>query len=86
MTTGIPTITTSRLILRPLDLADADAIQDRFPRWEIVRYLASHVPWPYPTDGALTYIRDVALPAIRQGKEWHWPGIGRFGSSRHRID
>jgi [ribosomal protein S5]-alanine N-acetyltransferase len=73
MTAEIPTITTSRLILRPLDLSDADAIQDRFPQWEIVRLLASHVPWPYPADGALGYIRDVALPAMRQRTEWHWP-------------
>src|SRR5260370_37423681 len=72
MTDPIPTITTSRLILRPLELADADAMQDLFPRWEIVRFLASHVPWPYPTDGALTFIRDVALPAMQQGREWHW--------------
>jgi [ribosomal protein S5]-alanine N-acetyltransferase len=72
MTAGIPTITTSRLILHPLVLSDADAVQDLFPRWEIVRFLASHIPWPYPADGALTYIRDVALPAMQQGTEWHW--------------
>jgi [ribosomal protein S5]-alanine N-acetyltransferase len=72
MSTAIPTITTSRLILRPLDLTDVDAVQALFPRWEIVRFLATHVPWPYPTDGALTFIRDVVLPAMRQGTEWHW--------------
>jgi [ribosomal protein S5]-alanine N-acetyltransferase len=67
-----PTITTHRLILRPLEIADADAIQQIFPRWEIVRFLATHVPWPYPADGAMAFIRDVALPAMRQGTEWHW--------------
>ena len=72
MTAGIPTITTSRLILRPLEISDADAVQDLFPRWEIVRFLAPDVPWPYPVDGAMTFIRDIALPAIQQGKEWHW--------------
>jgi [ribosomal protein S5]-alanine N-acetyltransferase len=72
MSATIPTITTSRLILRPLDLADVDAVQARFPRWEIVRFMSNHVPWPYPADGALTFIRDVALPAMRQGTEWHW--------------
>jgi len=72
MSAAIPILATPRLILRPLELADADAIQILFPRWEIVRFLASRVPWPYPADGALTFIRDIALPAMRQGTEWHW--------------
>src|SRR5207248_2207974 len=63
---------TSRLLLRPLQLEDADRIQQLFPHWDIVRYMASIIPWPYPTDGALTFIRDVALPAIARGDEWHW--------------
>ncbi len=67
-----PTLTTARLILRPLDISDAAMVQVLFPRWEIVRYLAERVPWPYPADGALTYICDVALPAMRKGVEWHW--------------
>ena len=33
------------------------------------------VPWPYPNDGALTYYRDYALPAMARGDEWHcWIG------------
>lgn len=72
MPAAIPIITTSRLILRPLDLADVDGVQVLFPNWEIVRFMASHIPWPYPADGALTFIRDMALPAMRQGMEWHW--------------
>jgi len=43
-----------------------------FPKWEIVRFLASRVPWPYPSDGALTFYRDHALPAMERGDEWHW--------------
>ncbi len=72
MTAGIPILTTSRLILRPLGFSDADAVQNLFPQWEIVQFLATHIPWPYPADGALTFIRDMALPAIQQGTEWHW--------------
>ena len=30
------------------------------------------VPWPYPPDGALTYYRNVALPAMTRGDAWHW--------------
>ena len=63
---------TPRLVLRPLELADAEPVQRLFPHWEIVRYLANIVPWPYPADGALTYYRDVALPAMARGEEWHW--------------
>ncbi|MCI8209992.1 acetyltransferase [Pseudomonas sp. S25] len=67
-----PALHTSRLILTPLQLSDAPAIQQLFPHWEVVRYLDSRVPWPYPADGALTYVRDVVLPAIASGREWHW--------------
>lgn len=67
-----PVLYTERLILRPLELADAEAIQQQFPHWEVVRYLNAFVPWPYPADGALSYLRDIALPAIARGKEWHW--------------
>jgi [ribosomal protein S5]-alanine N-acetyltransferase len=63
---------TKRLILRPLQLADEARTQELFPRWEIVKYLNATVPWPYLSDGALTYYRDVALPAIARGNEWHW--------------
>jgi [ribosomal protein S5]-alanine N-acetyltransferase len=71
MPSEIPTLTTERLILRPLELADAAAVQALFPHWEIVRYLG-HVPWPYPADGALCFIRDKVLPGVEQGNEWHW--------------
>ena len=67
-----PTLETNRLCLQPLELADAAQIQMLFPHWEIVRFLAGRVPWPYPSDGAETYIRTMALPAIERGDEWHW--------------
>lgn len=67
-----PELETARLLLRPLALADAEQAQLLFPRWEIVRYLNSRVPWPYPPDGALTFYREVALPAIDRGEAWHW--------------
>ncbi|MHB8524657.1 MAG: GNAT family N-acetyltransferase [Candidatus Acidiferrales bacterium] len=67
-----PTLETPRLLLRPLQLADAAQIQELFPHWEIVRYLRNIVPWPYPGDGAWQYVRDMALPAIARGEAWHW--------------
>jgi RimJ/RimL family protein N-acetyltransferase len=63
---------TERLRLRPLVLDDAPAIQRRFPRWDIVAFLKDSVPWPYPEDGAEAYIRDIALPAMAEGREWRW--------------
>src|SRR5580658_9440274 len=63
---------TERVLLRPLELADAAQIQEIFPRWEVVRYLLSRVPWPYPADGALCYVRDVALPTIGRENQWTW--------------
>jgi [ribosomal protein S5]-alanine N-acetyltransferase len=68
----VPRLETARLLMRPLELADAEQAQLLFPHWEIVRYLAKTVPWPYPPDGAYTYYRDVALPAIERGDAWHW--------------
>jgi RimJ/RimL family protein N-acetyltransferase len=67
-----PTLETPRLLLRPLELEDATQAQLVFPQWEIVRYLNRKVPWPYPPDGALTFYRDVALPAVERGEAWHW--------------
>jgi RimJ/RimL family protein N-acetyltransferase len=63
---------TKRLVLHPLELADAAQIQQEFPHWEIVRYLLNRVPWPYPPDGALQYCRDIALPQMERGEAWHW--------------
>jgi RimJ/RimL family protein N-acetyltransferase len=34
--------------------------------------MAGHIPWPYPEDGAMTFVRDIALPAMLAGVEWHW--------------
>ncbi len=74
---------TLRLELRPLELADAEQTQKLFPHWEIVKYLARRVPWPYPDDGALTYYRDNALPAMERGDEWHWSLRLKSDSGQH---
>ncbi|MHB9806869.1 GNAT family N-acetyltransferase [Pantoea ananatis] len=67
-----PEILTERLILKPLTLQDADAIQVVFPQWEIVRYLIDSVPWPYPDGAARDFVANVALPAVEAGKGWFW--------------
>ncbi len=68
----IPTLETVRLILRPISLDDAPQVQAIFPQWEIVRYLANQVPWPFPPDGVLTHYRDIAIPAMERGEAWKW--------------
>lgn len=93
----VPKLESARLLLRPLTLEDAVQVQRIFPVWGVVEYLAAYVPWPYPDDGALTYFRDAALPAMERGEEWHWTlrlktapdevigGIGLFaGESNNR--
>ena len=67
----LPKLETPRLILRPLELADAEQIQARFPHWEIVKYLAKVVPWPYPADGARAFL-ERALAAMEKNEAWHW--------------
>ena len=67
-----PSLETERLLLRPLQLEDAEQTQPLVAQWEVVQFLNAIVPWPYPADGAHTYYRDVALPAVERGDEWAW--------------
>ena len=69
---AVPPLQTPRLILEPLALADAAQIQALFPDIEVVRFMGTAIPWPYPPDGALAFIRDIALPAMVRGEQWHW--------------
>ena len=67
-----PIIHTRRMILRPLALSDAPAIQRHFNNWNIIKNLATVVPWPYPDDGAETFIRR-ELEKIAVGEEvYQW--------------
>jgi RimJ/RimL family protein N-acetyltransferase len=68
----VPSLETRRLLLRPLELADAEQAQILFPHWEIVKHLNAKVPWPYPADGARTFYEQVALPAMARGDQWTW--------------
>ena len=74
MTTDLPAtpwLKTSRLVLRPLVQQDAAAIQRVFPQWEIVRYLAAHVPWPYPADAAASHVAE-CLAEMAERTKYHW--------------
>lgn len=77
-----PPLETQRLLLRPIELADAPAMQALFPQWEIVRYLDRWVPWPYPEDGARRYLEDFLLPTIAEGRWWSWTIRTRLDPAR----
>ena len=65
------TMTTKRLILRAVTEADIPAYEKHFVDYEVIRYLASAVPWPYPADGVESFVKTVILP--NQGKDkWVW--------------
>jgi [ribosomal protein S5]-alanine N-acetyltransferase len=67
-----PTLQTRRLILRPLALSDAPAIQRHFNNWNIIQNLPTVVPWPYPDDAAKGFIGQ-QLEKIAAGEEfYHW--------------
>ena len=75
-----PQLETERLVLRPLALSDAPAIQRHFDNWNIIRHLSTIVPWPYPTDGAETFVR-MQLDKISAGEEIHlWVLVLRGGA------
>jgi len=59
-----PALETERLILRPLTLDDAPAIQKYFNDWHIIKNLSKAVPWPYPANGAENFIKENALPRM----------------------
>jgi ribosomal-protein-alanine N-acetyltransferase len=76
-------IETTRLILEPAKLVDAEQVQVLFPHWEIVKYLDAIVPWPYPRDGVETFYRSVVLPGMERNERWHW--ALRFKTSPEQI-
>ncbi|UYN93672.1 MAG: GNAT family N-acetyltransferase [Enhydrobacter sp.] len=73
-----PVLQTPRLFLRPLRSKDAPVIQRRFPRWEVVRWLDAKVPWPYPSDGAATFVAR-CLEEMARGDKCHWAIVPRSG-------
>lgn len=67
-----PTLETERLVLRPVKLEDAPAIQKHFNNWNIIKNLLDTVPWPYPDNGAEDYIKNRVMPQIEKGETYVW--------------
>lgn len=66
-----PSLETDRLLLTPITLKDAEFYQQAFEQWAVVRNMSARIPWPFPEQGALFYIKNIAFPAIEEGREWH---------------
>jgi ribosomal-protein-alanine N-acetyltransferase len=67
----IPTFHTPRLILRELVETDALAYKKHFVDYNVVRTLTNLIPWPYPENGVLEYIRTYVLP-YQGSDKWVW--------------
>lgn len=67
----VPSFTTDRLIVKGINLNDAQAYQKYFNDYDVISQLSAKTPWPYPEDGALSYIRDVIIPNQAKDK-WYW--------------
>lgn len=67
----IRTLTTERLTLRPTQESDAPRIQLLFDNPAVLKYMAAVIPYPYPEDGAITYLREI-LPKVAAGERYAW--------------
>jgi ribosomal-protein-alanine N-acetyltransferase len=68
---ALPIFETKRLILRGVTEEDAPSYAEHFVDYEVIRHLGAQVPWPYPEDGALDFIKTQLLP--EQGRDrWTW--------------
>lgn len=67
----LPVFETARLILRNITERDAPAYERHLIDYEVIGTMSHMVPWPYPENGVLEYIRTVVIP--RQCKDqWIW--------------
>ncbi len=63
-------------------MTDAPAIQRHFNNWNIIKNLALVVPWPYPDDGAETFILQ-QLENIAAGEQsYQWVLVLRSGDGQ----
>jgi RimJ/RimL family protein N-acetyltransferase len=68
---SLPVFETKRLILRAVKESDAGDWQKHFDDYEVIRNLSALVPWPYPKDGVLTFLKSQILPQLGINR-WVW--------------
>lgn len=70
-TQELPKFETERLYMRGVQLTDAETYQNNFADYEVIQHLSHLVPWPYPTNGAHEFLKNIILP--KQGIDrWVW--------------
>ena len=83
---NIEKLETKRLKLVAVTMADKPSYLKYFVDYEVIRFLSTAVPWPYPDDGVDFFINEMVIPL--QGKtRWTWgihlkdqPELGLIGA------
>ncbi len=65
------TFKTERLILKAMTEEDAPSYETYFVDYEVVSQLTNNIPWPYPKNGVLNYIKEEIIPKQNKDK-WTW--------------
>ena len=68
---NFPTFQTNRLILREVMEADSPSYEAHFIDYDVISQFARTVPWPYPKDKILEYIKHEIRSKQGVGK-WTW--------------
>ena len=66
-----PVFETTRLILRDITERDAPAYEKHFIDYDVIGTMSYIVPWPYPENGVLDYIRTSIIPT-QCTDQWVW--------------
>ena len=67
-----PTLETSRMMMRPVRLSDAQRYQSLFAVYEVIEFLDGNViPWPYPENGVTEFLNFIQ-PKVESGETILW--------------
>ena len=58
-------------MLRPAEMSHAKRIQSLFAHWNVLKYMANTIPWPYPANGAREFL-EIMLPKVAAREQYYW--------------
>src|SRR5215469_8023101 len=67
----LPILKTTRLILSDITERDAPAYERHFLDYAVIGTMSHMVPWPYPANGVLEYVRNTVIPN-QCTNQWFW--------------